>query len=193
MSVLVGAAARRLMWTPYEGVRGRGDGLREMDSEARIREIVREELAHEARNREQYATDRRSPWLDLADKLATDGDIKNANKLRVVYGLPPIPTHQGREHLFCLHDVEFDPAHGVDDACEHGTDVVGVGIGFAGGEDVGDVVDEFGGDRGAVIAPIIAEAEGVSQWHDASPSLGADTRSVGDGPGRVGNTGPGHT
>jgi hypothetical protein len=32
------------MWTPYEGVRGRGDGLREMDSEARIREIVREEL-----------------------------------------------------------------------------------------------------------------------------------------------------
>jgi hypothetical protein len=155
-----------------------------MDNTARIREIVREELAaHDARKREERAaarTGRRSPWLDLADKLAADGDIKNANKLRVVYGLSSIPTRQDREHLFCVHDVEFDPAHGVDDACEHGTDVVGVGIGFAGGEDVGDVVDEFGGDRGGVIAPITSEPEGVSQWHDASPSAGADTPNVGE-------------
>jgi hypothetical protein len=50
---------------------GRGDGLREMNSEARIREIVREEIAaHEARKRDAGRQKCLKNLADLQNKFA---------------------------------------------------------------------------------------------------------------------------
>ena len=136
--------------------------LREMDGEARIREIVREELAaHEARKSEEGAHRTRTAWLGFGHKLAADGAATSANRLRVAFGLPPVVEERGqhlvraRELEFQGAELEFQATQDVDDPGEHFVDAVGTGRGVALGEDLGDVVDQlFGDGSGIALLPL---------------------------------------
>lgn len=186
--------------------------------EARIREIVREELAaHKARKRAAG----QQKWLknlaDLQNKFAeqnarftaeTGIEVKNpitdqqltdlaaafrgqrekgAASVGLLQGQnapvqrPDISPQLRQDRVVDVRDSEFQGSERADESGEHSTCVVGViGRGVGASEDLGDVVHQLFGDGSGIAAAPTSEAEGVSQRHDASPCVGADTPNVGE-------------
>jgi hypothetical protein len=153
--------------------------------EARVREIVCEEIgAYEARERQEGAQKAKAAWLGLADKLAADGAVTSANRLRSAFGSPQVVERT--DHHVRVRKLKFQGVQGVDDSGEHLVDAVGAGGRVTFGEDLSNIRDKFSRDRGGVVARHSPEVEDVFQRHDASPSVGADTPTVGDGQAQVG-------
>jgi hypothetical protein len=192
-----------------------------MVSDARIREIMREEIAaHEACKRVVG----RQKWLknlaDLQDKFAeqntrftaeTGIEVQNPITDRQLTDLaaalreqrkqraasvgllfqgqnaplqhPDISPQSRQDPVVDVVDVrefEFQGSESADESGEYSACVVGViGRGIAVSEDLGDVGHQLFGDGSGIATAPTSEVEGISQRHDASPSVGADTPNVG--------------
>lgn len=142
--------------------------------EARVREIVREELAaHEARGADELAARVRIAKVRHAD-LMTDmpaaryeagrgwqPDLEHINRLRADAGLPPV----GASYL------QLKLAQREADRDQRVADAVLIARGVAVGDDPGQIPAEPGGDRrGGVLGVGLQEVEDSTEsGHGSSP------------------------
>lgn len=172
-------------------------------TEARVRELMREELAaHEKRKAESFRSSMRGHLVQLQEQLneskakfaVEHGHVPQtpiSDRLLADVGAavgPPVEhgdvAAQLGDNRIEVLDPEFEGEHGLGEGVEHGTGVVGVGVGVTGHEDLGNNGDELLSDgRGDIGGPGCAKAEDVTEGHNSSPSFdGVDSLSVGESP-----------